>query len=206
MPKWMTPLGAAVTLALSAMVAAAQDGPSFDCARAQSSAEELVCGDPELAALDRRVAERYAAALSATAAFADAAPAERTLRATQRGWIKGWDDCWKADDPRTCVETAYLIREGELVALYMLEKPVGIATWQCDGNPANEIVTYFYETELPSARFERGDTIDAAHQTRTASGARYEGSFGRWIWMKGNEATVDWPPDEGMSCRIAEPS
>ena len=51
MPKWIRPLGAAAGLALIATAAAAQDGPSFDCARAESSAEELVCSDPALAAL-----------------------------------------------------------------------------------------------------------------------------------------------------------
>ena len=41
---------------------AAQEGPSFDCAKAESGAEKLICEDAGLARLDRRVAERYAAA------------------------------------------------------------------------------------------------------------------------------------------------
>jgi uncharacterized protein len=40
--------------------------PSFDCARAHSQAERLICGDAELAALDRDYATVYEKALSLT--------------------------------------------------------------------------------------------------------------------------------------------
>ncbi|SFC76739.1 MliC family protein [Tropicimonas isoalkanivorans] len=191
---------------LAATPAVAQTGPAFDCTKAESVAEELICSDPALSALDRRVADRYAAALeTARGLDAGAEAAEDELRAYQRGWIKGRDECWKADDLRDCVETAYLRREGELVAQWLLETPTGIAFWACDGNPANEVVTYFFDTELPSVRFERGDSIDTGFVTRTASGARYEGSFGRSIWMKGENATYREPDPDGTeyTCTVA---
>ena len=51
---------AAATLsgADSAAAQAAPAGPqaSFDCARAASAAERMICGDPELRALDRGIA------------------------------------------------------------------------------------------------------------------------------------------------------
>jgi membrane-bound inhibitor of C-type lysozyme len=72
-----------------------------------------------------------------------------------------------------------------------------MAFWSCDGNPANEVVTYFFDTELPSVRFERGDRVDAGSLVETASGSRYEGSFGRSIWIKGEEATYREPDPEG---------
>ena len=37
----------------------AAEAPSFDCTKADGTIEELICGDPELAALDRRLAEVY---------------------------------------------------------------------------------------------------------------------------------------------------
>lgn len=169
----------------------AQQGPSFDCTKAGSGAEELVCADAELARLDRLVAKRYAAALDR------AGDAAGELRAYQRGWIKGRDECWKADDQRECVAAAYLRREAELVATWMLEAPGKTVFWACDGNPANEVVTMFFDTEAPSVRFERGDSVDVGVQSRTASGARYDGSFGRYIWMKGNEATYREPDPDG---------
>lgn len=169
--------------------ASADEGPSFDCAKAESSAEQLICEDDNLARLDRLVASRYAAALDAAGNLdSGATEAEGELRATQRGWISGRNDCWKETDLNACVESAYLRRNAELVALWMLETPADVVTWACDGNPANEVVTYFYDTELPGIRFERGDTVDAGALVRTASGAKYEGSFGRSIWVKGDEA------------------
>jgi uncharacterized protein YecT (DUF1311 family) len=179
---------------------AAQDGPSFDCAKAESGAEKLVCADAELARLDRLVADRYGAALETVRGLdAGAEEAEATLKAMQRGWIKGRDECWKAEDERACVEDAYLRREGELVAQSMLEEPTGTAFWACGGNPANEVVTMFFGTELPSVRFERGDSIDTGSLVRTASGSKYEGSFGRSIWIKGDKATYREPDPEGTS-------
>lgn len=187
----------AVFCAIAAPVVA-QEGPSFDCAKAGTSAEEMVCADADLARLDRLVADRYAAAMAAARGLdAGADEAEAELRAYQRGWIKGRDECWKADDQRACVEASYQRREAELVATWMLEEPTNTAFWTCGGNPANEVVTMFFDTDLPSLRFERGDSIDVGVLTRTASGARYDGSFGRFIWIKGNEATYRDPDPDG---------
>ena len=177
-----------------------QERPSFDCSLAESSAEELICGDADLATLDRRVSERFAAALDAVRGLdAGSKEAEDDLRAYQRGWIKGRDECWKAEDLRDCVAFSYLRREGELVAQWMLEDPTGLAVWTCDGNPANEVVSFFFATELPSVRFERGDSIDTGSLAPTGSGSRYEGSFGRSIWIKGAEATYREPDPDGTS-------
>lgn len=180
--------------------AMSDNSPSFDCAKAASSAETLICENAELAQLDRRVAARYAAAVETVGQMdSGARKAEHELRAIQRGWIKGRDDCWKAEDPTECIRASYLRREGELVAQWHLEKPSDVVFWTCDGNPANELVTYFFDTEAPSVRFERGDTIDTGQLVRTASGSKYEGSFGRSIWIKGDEATYTEPDPDGQS-------
>jgi uncharacterized protein YecT (DUF1311 family) len=189
---------ATLALALAAVAARAQGGPSFDCAAATSQAETLVCADADLARLDQLVAARYAAALAAARGLdAGGAAAEDELRALQRGWIGGRDECWKADDLRACVEQAYLRREGELVARWMLEAPTATVAWTCGGDPANTLVTFFFETTLPSVRFERGDAVDTGSLTRTASGSRYEGGFGRSIWIKGDAATYRDPDPDG---------
>ena len=195
-----------ILLTVTAMPAFAQDRPSFDCAKAQSSAEELVCSDAELARLDRQVSARFADAIAVVKNLdAGAAEAEDRLRATQRGWISGRDECWKASDERACVEAAYLQRDGALVAEWMLEEPSNTAFWTCGDNPANEVVTMFFDTELPSVRFERGDSIDIGSLSPTASGSRYDGSFGRYIWIKGDEATYREPDPDGTewSCVLS---
>jgi uncharacterized protein len=196
----------AISTALAAGPAPAQaplserQGPSFECSEAESEAEKLVCADPDLAALDWRLAERFEAAVKAVEGFGgDREAAEAELRASQRGWVSGRDDCWKADDLHACVRDAYLVREAQLVALYMLEAPTGTVSWTCDGNPANELVTYFFATELPSVRLERGDTVDAGVAIPAASGARYQASFGREFWEKGDEATYREADPDGTS-------
>ncbi len=131
----------------------------------------------------------------------------KTLRATQRGWIGGRNECWKAGDARDCIRLSYLRREAELVSRWMLERPTGTTTWVCAGNPANEIVTSYFDTELPALRRERGDRVDTMVQVRTASGARYDGAFGSYIWMKGNEARYREPDPDGreMTCVATGP-
>jgi uncharacterized protein YecT (DUF1311 family) len=59
--------------------AAAQPRPSFDCARAASLAQDMVCGDVGLAAADRRMARAYQRALAA------GIPPDE-LRAEQADW------------------------------------------------------------------------------------------------------------------------
>jgi uncharacterized protein len=58
--------------------------PSFDCAKAAGSVEELICKDDELAALDRKMTEVYETALKKT-------PNSElnALKVFQRGWVKG---------------------------------------------------------------------------------------------------------------------
>ena len=178
--------------------------PSFDCTKTESSAEELVCADDKLAALDKRMAERFDAALQAAGSIdVGALEAQNNLKATQRGWIKGRDDCWKADDLLDCVKSAYLFRENELVTRWLLQDPASVVSYFCSGNRANEITAMFFDTELPSVRLERGDSIDTGSLTRTASGARYDASFGRYIWIKGDEATLVWTEGTELSCEQA---
>ena len=83
--------------------------PSFDCAKASHDVEELICNDAELAKLDRSLADLYGTLLSHTAASQ-----QKMLKAEQRGWVKGRNDCWKSDDMRGCVAAEYKSRINEL--------------------------------------------------------------------------------------------
>jgi len=144
-------------LALSPVAALAQDDPAFDCAKAESSAEKLICADPDLAALDRRLAERFAAAVDVAEGLdVGAEETTKTLRAMQRGWISGRDECWKEPDLGVCVETQYLQREAELVAEFLLEPPMETLELIC-GPRALTVQTF--PTALPGLRVEEGDSI-----------------------------------------------
>jgi uncharacterized protein len=83
--------------------------PSFDCSKASHEAEELICKDSELAALDRSLAELYATVMKHTPAGKQGA-----LKTEQRGWVKGRNDCWKSNDQRGCIKAEYETRINEL--------------------------------------------------------------------------------------------
>ncbi|MEL6575978.1 MAG: MliC family protein [Pseudomonadota bacterium] len=193
----------AIATVLSTARAAEETGPAFDCGRAFGKVEELICDDAALAALDRRITKRFAAAVKGLRAGADGKEAVAALRSEQRGWISGRNECWKAGDMRSCTESAYLMREGVLVATYMLDAPTATQRYQCNGNPADEFVVSFYATELPSVRVERGDTVDAGSQVPSGSGARYALSFGKALWIKGDEAELVWPEGQDNACAVA---
>ena len=197
----------AVTFAAAPLRA---EGPAFNCAKADGEVEELICQDEGLAALDRKLDEVYKAALDK--AKNEVPP---VLKAEQRGWIKGRNDCWKAtgaDNPafltaswqatsvHDCVEGQYRLRVSELQARYRLVPMKGPVFYACDGNPANEVVANYFETDPPTAYVERGDRSVIAWLVPAGSGSKYEGQ-NLELWTKGDEATVTWL-DEEMTCKV----
>lgn len=183
---WAT--AAALLLSSTATLAAPPTGPSFSCkAVAPGSIAALVCSDPKLSALDRQLAQVFAQARAK-------AKNERppVLQAEQRGWIKGRDDCWKAQDNRAaCVAFSYERRIVELQARYRLVPARGPVRWACDGNDANELVVTHFETQPASLIAERGDSQSLMVQVPSASGSKYEGR-NELLWEHQGEATVRW--------------
>jgi uncharacterized protein len=186
-------------LLASAVTHASAQAPAFDCAKASSSVETMICKDADLAALDRRLDAVYKAA-SAKATGTTAA----TLRAEQRGWIGGRNECWKTgpDTPsyltaswtvnsvRACVEAQYKLRISDLQASWRLLDGKTV-TYACQNNPANEVVATFFATDPATARVERGDQTVTLWQVPAASGAKYEGRNVS-LWNKGSEVAVSW--------------
>jgi uncharacterized protein len=197
-----------LALALAFGIARAQaEGPAFDCAKAQGEVEQLVCKDEGLAALDRKLDETYKAAL---AKARDAMP--QTLRTEQRGWVKGRNECWKARDGnstfltaswqatgvRECVEGNYKIRISQLQATWQLVPSKGPVFYACEGNPANEVLATFFETDPPTAQLERGDKTVTVWLVPAGSGSKYEGQNVE-LWTKGQDASVTWL-DKQLKC------
>jgi uncharacterized protein len=75
------------------------DAPSFDCARASSATEYVVCDDPTLWGPDRAISALYS--IHRERATPDL---KMRLRDTQRSWI-AWRDGCAAD--RECIAEAY---------------------------------------------------------------------------------------------------
>lgn len=162
-------------------------GPSFDCGKVETdSVEALVCKDEKLSALDHKMAAVYAAA-------AQKAANERppVLKAEQRGWIKGRNDCWKSTDRRQCVEESYRRRIAELQARYRLVSANGPFWYICDGDPRNEVVVTFFETDPPTLEAERGDQVSLMYLEPSASGSKFQGR-NESLWEHRGEATIVW--------------
>ncbi len=179
-PTGSTPPPAAAQMPAQAPEAAA---PGFDCQQAANAIEKAVCSDAELSALDRQLADTYAQALAKSGDTT-------TLQATQRGWIKGRDDCWKAVDIAACVREAYIARIVELRidgALTAAPQPV---TFRCSGS--DKPLTAAFHNEAPQAVVLTWGTDRAIVPiARSASGARYAAQ-GVEFWEHQGEARVDF--------------
>lgn len=169
------------------LVQGAWAGQTIDCNKPPAgSIETMICQDAGLMALDRQMAAAYAAATKR-------AKHERppVLKAGQRGWIKGRNDCWKADDKRACVVESYQLRLVELQTRYRLVTPKAPVRYICNGNPADEVVATYFPTEPPAMIAERGDQTSLMLLQPSASGSRYVGR-NESLWEHQGEATVVW--------------
>jgi uncharacterized protein len=83
--------------------------PSFKCSKSSHEIEEVICNNDELAELDVSLSSLYKTVLKNTPA-----KAQQRLKTEQIGWVKGRNDCWKADDKVACTRDAYQSRIDEL--------------------------------------------------------------------------------------------
>lgn len=177
----------AILVGASVCTNAQSVSPSFDCSKASGQVEELICADADLAALDRKLADVYEKAIAAW-------PAEEVSKqkAMQRGWISGRNECWKEDEVRSCVEREYQTRTVELQiqsGQLMAPAPTGYA---CEGGENQPFfVTFYAETDPPSAVITYGDDQVIAFSAPAASGARYTADRVE-LWEHQGEAKVDW--------------
>lgn len=180
------------------MTALAGQRSTFDCTKAQGEVEKAVCADTTLTALDVRLAEVYEAA-SARARGELA----KHLRAEQRGWVKGRNNCWKARDVETwitatwtvrsvkeCVDAQYRLRTSELQSVWRLVEPRTVS-YVCQDNPANEMVANFFDTQPATIRLERGDRTVTLWRVGVAGDSTYEGQNVS-VERDGDRMRVNW--------------
>jgi len=77
---------------------------SFDCAKAKTKIEKLICANPKLSELDEKVTSLYKKVLEVT-------PVAEDCKQQQREWLKGWRDTCK---DAACLEQAYTSRISDL--------------------------------------------------------------------------------------------
>lgn len=83
----------------AALLAPAASAASFDCAKAASAVEHLLCDDAALGRQDEQLAARYAELLE-TASRAQA----KQLRSEQRAWLVQRNGCLQQARPNACVQ------------------------------------------------------------------------------------------------------
>jgi uncharacterized protein len=178
--------------------AAAEPGPSYACDAVEAgSIEGMICQDAGLSALDRLLTAVYGKACAK--AGTEHPP---VLRAEQRGWIKGRNDCWKSENKRACVENAYQTRIVELQARYQLVPHTGPVVYICNQEPANQVVVTYFKTDPPTLIAERGDSVSLMYLQPAASGAKYQGR-NEIFWEHQGEALVSWGHDSpNMNCKL----
>lgn len=189
MKTMVTILFAVLLLLVAAGLQAAE--PAYDCSKASHEIEELICGNERLAALDRKMDEVYRQAMKALPENE-----KKKQKALQRGWIKGRNDCWKADDRAACVSLDYDQRITELQIIsgqQIVPEPV---EYRCDGGKYDSLTAVFYnETQTPAVVLTRvnasGDDQDIAYLRPSGSGAKYMGNKVEF-WTKGKEAMGSW--------------
>lgn len=165
---------------------------SFNCDAARGQAQELVCADANLAAMDRE-----AARLGASDA------------AGQAVWASERDACGKADELRLCVMANAALRIHHLRSVSPGDAPsdsgaisVGPVGFRCKGLDAPLAVTFINSDPGAVAVESNGQTVALDH-VEAASGARY---VGRWngeewsFWEHGGEATLGVPGKPEMTC------
>lgn len=163
------------------------DGPSFSCDQVDpASIEARVCADATLSALDRKLADTYSAALSKAG---NQNPP--LLKAEQRGWIKGRNECWKAASESECISNEYERRIAELQARYKLVEYAGPLRFTCDGNSANEVMVTFFQTVPLTLIAERGDSVALMYQQSADSDSKYLGSNETYQGHD-DEAVIKW--------------
>lgn len=138
-------LAAADAMALikdSSAYTALASGPSFDCAKAASAAEKLLCSDTagDLPDMDRQLG----------ALFAEARTAKRVDVAEQRQWLKQRDACMIGEYPSDCLRIVYRDRTGVLLSR------IGERDWLKPGQGA-----LFVEDSLPLSDAMRASPLFA---------------------------------------------
>ncbi|WP_414828835.1 lysozyme inhibitor LprI family protein [Alteromonas sp. H39] len=184
------------TLAWCDSVLAAQNvKPTFSCHDNSGQAEQAICQSASLAALDTWLEDTYMNALRTVDG-----QQETSLKAMQRGWIKGRDACWQATDISHCVREQYIQRISELQAQYALVEPMAQTSLVCPGERVYTV--RFFNTPEPAMVIEGGPRPLLLWQMKAASGTRYEGANTLYWEHHGEAEFISGVGAESQVCRV----
>jgi len=157
---------------------------SFDCAKPANKAQQLVCGDPQLTELDRRMQTAYQQALARPGA--DAA----TLTTAQSAFTTIRDGCADFVDVRTCLVEAYQTRVVELAIADPATVAPPVVTYNCPADSGPLTAQFYNELDPKTAVLNWKGTRIILFIQPSGSGARY-GRQGSEYWEHQGEVTLD---------------
>ncbi|PSS58146.1 MliC family protein [Pseudomonas sp. BBP2017] len=174
-----------LTCLLPIGTALAAEGPSFSCDKAEGVALK-VCQSPQLSKLDRDLAALYKRVLGQ----ADS-DSQKQLKATQRGWIKGRDECWKASDVDACVLEQYQVRMVKLQIQSGAVLVPAAVEFDCNDGSMPFTAVFYNQLEPRAAVLTYGSDQAIALALPSGSGSKY-GAQGVEFWEHQGEAKVKW--------------
>jgi uncharacterized protein len=199
-------------IALSAGVAAAtfwiaspaQAGsPSFNCAKADSRAEELICGDKELALMDVEATRLFRLARDGNGVTEKQ---KKVLNDDRASWLKLRDECWFSEDLRSCIVASYAVRIHYLrenhEATRLSDKEgitKGPIALHCDKLQSTVTAT-FIGSDPPISAIQLADQVHVG----IGAGTRYieKNENGEMaFWTKGDDAFLNMPSGARYNCK-----
>ncbi|QIK96386.1 hypothetical protein G7076_07960 [Sphingomonas sp. HDW15A] len=165
--------------------AAAPEGPTtIDCERASGQAEQAVCTDRELIAIDRAMSEMpgYVA---------------------DPEWVASRNECSRSDDLRQCLLDYYVGRIADLAAKGMKQGGIvwGPVTLSCG---TEDVSALFIRSDPGAVHLKMAEQRLTLPHVSSASGAKYEGRIDGqpWsFWSKGKEALLVRAGGDEITCK-----
>lgn len=157
---------------------------TFDCAKPANKAQQLVCGEPQLTDLDRRVQAAYQQAQARPGAD------QATLTTAQSAFATIRDGCADFVDTRSCVVEAYQTRLVELAIADPATVAPPVVNYNCPADAGTLSAQFYNDLDPKTAVLDWKGTRVILFIQPSGSGARYARQ-GSEYWEHQGEVTLD---------------
>jgi len=157
---------------------------TFDCAKPANKAQQLVCDEPQLSDLDRRLQAAYQQALARPGAD------QATLTTAQSAFATTRDGCADLVEVRTCVLEAYQTRLVELAIADPATVAPPVVGYDCPADAGTLTAQFYNQLDPKTAVLDWKGVRVILFLQPSGSGARY-GRQGSEYWEHQGEVTLD---------------
>jgi uncharacterized protein len=177
------PLSSSTSGALNS-TSAAPSSVAVDCTKPATSVQQLVCTDPHLTDLDRRLQTAYQQALARTGADPAA------LTGAQTSWAAVRDGCTQNSDVHTCLVEAYQTRLVQLAIADPATVAPPVITYHCPADSGPLTAQFYNQFDPQTAVLDWKGNQQILFIQPSGSGARY-GRQGAEYWEHQGEVKLD---------------